>query len=531
MMAVLGALKMRQYYDKPFGLGWSGWLIFAAVNMGLAFSVKYIAFYSCSLCVAILLKDYWSRRLANKSVTNWQLALEFITEAVTLALIPLAIYVGVFYVHLSILTKAGHHDSLMTSAFQASLEGGLSSIVRGQPSAVAHGSQITLRHTHGRTCWMHSHEHVYPIRYSDGRGSSHQQQVSCYGYKDVNNWWIVKRPDREDLAVHEPVDVIKDGDVIQLVHGMTHRALNSHDVAAPMSPHNQEVTCYIDYNISMSAENLWRVEVINKEQNPDGVWHSIGSQIRLVHQNSNQALKYSGRVYPEWGFHQNEVVCDKVHNQLDTIWNVEEHRYTKDDDDKKSIEKELFSAELIPEAPTDLSFMEKFLELQIKMLITNQENVQNHNYASDPTEWPFMTRGIAYFISKTSNAQVHLLGNIAVWYTCSWAVLAYLAIFVFYLLRRRRQCYDISEGKCLISPKKYFSFLMLLQNLGKDSWSLAKSFLVAIFSTTFHSFSTTERCSCITTFLPTCTRFCSRLLSSPILKKLCLPNMSKSSST
>lgn len=37
----------------------------------------------------------------------------------------------------------------------------------------------------------------------------------------------------------DPVDVIKHGDVIQLVHGMTSRALNTHDVAAPMSPHNQ----------------------------------------------------------------------------------------------------------------------------------------------------------------------------------------------------------------------------------------------------------------------------------------------------
>ena len=26
------------------------------------------------------------------------------------------------------------------------------------------------------------------LRYSDGRGSSHQQQVSCYTYKNVNNW-------------------------------------------------------------------------------------------------------------------------------------------------------------------------------------------------------------------------------------------------------------------------------------------------------------------------------------------------------
>ena len=63
--------------------------------------------------------------------------------------------------------------------------------------------------------------------------------INC---QDVNNWWIVKRPDREDLAVHEPLDVIRNGDVIQLVHGMTHRALNSHDVAAPMTPHCQ-VNC------------------------------------------------------------------------------------------------------------------------------------------------------------------------------------------------------------------------------------------------------------------------------------------------
>ena len=143
--------------------------------------------------------------------------------------------------------------------------------------------------------------------------------------------------------------------------------------------------------------------------------------------------------------------------------------------------------------------MEKFLELQIKMLITNQENVQNHNYASDPSEWPFLTRGIAYYISKKSNvsrdfilylldvfmkcryililhivliwyyvnywrnkthsttslvpisiffqAQVHLLGNVVIWYTSSLGVLFYSTLLGFYLLRRRRLCFDISEGE------------------------------------------------------------------------------------
>lgn len=56
---------------------------------------------------------------------------------------------------------------------------------------------------------------------------------------------------------------------------------------------------------------------------------SIGSQVKLIHVSTGQALKFSGKVYPEWGFYQNEIVCDKNHNQLDTIWNVEEHRYTK----------------------------------------------------------------------------------------------------------------------------------------------------------------------------------------------------------
>lgn len=37
---------------------------------------------------------------------------------------------------------------------------------------------------------------TYSRRYENGRGSSHQQQVTCYPFNDVNNWWIVKDPGR-----------------------------------------------------------------------------------------------------------------------------------------------------------------------------------------------------------------------------------------------------------------------------------------------------------------------------------------------
>lgn len=113
-----------------------------------------------------------------------------------------------------------------------------------------------FRHTHGRTCWLHSHAHVYPVRYTDGRGSSHQQQVTCYSFKDVNNWWLVKRPDQVSLAVSRPPDAIRHGDVVQLLHGITSRALNSHDVAAPVSPQSQVQI--------PSAENHSLISILNK---------------------------------------------------------------------------------------------------------------------------------------------------------------------------------------------------------------------------------------------------------------------------
>ena len=48
-----------------------------------------------------------------------------------------------------------------------------------------------------------------------------------------------------------------------------------------------------------------------------------------MHVHTNTALKFSGRQLPDWGFRQHEVVTDKELNQEDTVWNVEEHRYTR----------------------------------------------------------------------------------------------------------------------------------------------------------------------------------------------------------
>jgi dolichyl-phosphate-mannose--protein O-mannosyl transferase len=53
-----------------------------------------------------------------------------------IAAIPTVLYLALFSLHFSLLTKAGTHDALMTSQFQASLEGGLGSIIRSLTDGV-----------------------------------------------------------------------------------------------------------------------------------------------------------------------------------------------------------------------------------------------------------------------------------------------------------------------------------------------------------------------------------------------------------
>lgn len=41
---------------------------------------------------------------------------------------------------------------------------------------------------------------------------------------------------------------------------------------------------------------------------------------------------------------------------------------------------------------------------------------------------------------------MHLLGNIVIWYSATFSIILYSGLLIFYLLRRRRECYDIPEA-------------------------------------------------------------------------------------
>ncbi|KAM9641574.1 protein O-mannosyl-transferase 1 isoform 2-T2 [Trichechus inunguis] len=445
LLSVLSYLKFSNLQKhSPFSLSWWFWLMLTGVACSCAVGVKYMGVFTYLLVLSVAAVHAW-HLIGDQTLSNVCVFCHLLARTVAFLVIPILMYLLFFYIHLILLYRSGPHDQIMSSAFQASLDGGLARITRGQPLEVAYGSQVTLRSVFGKPmpCWLHSHQNTYPMIYENGRGSSHQQQVTCYPFKDVNNWWIVKDPGRHQLVVNNPPRPVRHGDIVQLVHGMTTRLLNTHDVAAPLSPHSQEVSCYIDYNISMPAQNLWRLEIVNRESDTD-IWKTIMSEVRFVHVNTSAILKLSGAHLPDWGFRQLEVVGEKLsrgfHESM--VWNVEEHRYGKSQEQKER-ELELHSPTQA-DVSRNLSFMARFSELQWRMLMLRTDDSE-HKYSSTPLEWVTLDTNIAYWLHPRTSAQIHLLGNIMIWASASLAMVAYALLFFWYLLRRRRSICDLPE--------------------------------------------------------------------------------------
>uniref|UniRef100_A0A8C4XZ61 dolichyl-phosphate-mannose--protein mannosyltransferase n=1 Tax=Gopherus evgoodei TaxID=1825980 RepID=A0A8C4XZ61_9SAUR len=413
LLAILSYLKFYNLQKcSPFTAGWWFWLLLTGVACSCAVGVKYMGLFTYMLLLAIAGGHSW-HLIGDQTLSNVSVLCHLLARGLALVVVPVAMYLSFFYVHLTVLYRSGPHDQIMTSAFQASLEGGLARITQGQPLEVAYGSQITLRNVLGKPvpCWLHSHKNTYPIR--------------------------------QQLVVSNPPRPVRHGHIVQLVHGITTRYLNTHDVAAPLSPHSQEISCYIDYNISMPAQNLWRVEIVNRESDTD-VWKTILSEVRFVHVNTSAVLKLSGASLPEWGYRQLEIIGEKLskgHHQS-MLWNVEEHRYGKSQEQKER-EVELHSPTQA-DISKNLSFMARFTELQWKILTLKNEDTE-HKYSSSPLDWITMDTNIAYWFHPISGAQIHLIGNILTWASANVATLVYVCLFLWYLLRRRRKICDIPE--------------------------------------------------------------------------------------
>lgn len=153
----------------------------------------------------------------------------------------------------------------------------------------------------------------------------------CLLIPQENNEWIVSPLLHErKYDPEQPLKFLQHGMNIRLVHAQTMRNLHSHDVVAPVSKLNNEISGYGNETID-DSNSYWTVEVVDdmlrgKKENFERV-HALSTRIRLRHTNSGCYMRAANAVLPQWGFKQVEVSCDKQNNPRDehTYWNIEGH--------------------------------------------------------------------------------------------------------------------------------------------------------------------------------------------------------------
>ena len=234
-------------------------------------------------------------------------------------IIPTIVYMLSFALHFSILENSGPGDAQMSSLFQANLRG--TEVGKDSPLEIAYGSRATIKNMGYGGGLLHSHVQTYP------EGSS-QQQITCYHHKDANNeWWFYPNRDQPDYDAEAPPKFVADGDVIRLIHSQTGRNLHSHEVPAPVTKADREVSCYGNTTVG-DAKDHWTMEVVKDVASNDrSKVRTLTTSFRLKHTLLGCYLRAGNVNLPQWGFKQIEVTCDKVNNPRDvyTHWNVEAH--------------------------------------------------------------------------------------------------------------------------------------------------------------------------------------------------------------
>ncbi|OLY85455.1 Dolichyl-phosphate-mannose-protein mannosyltransferase 1 [Smittium mucronatum] len=417
------ALFLREN-DAPFSKKWWIYLLLTGFNLGNALSSKWVGLFLVATIGVWTLKDLWTfvtdYRVSLKTVRN-----HFLARAVGLIVVPLSVYVFWFYIHYVLLYKSGSGNSFMSPEFQTTI--GNMDIV-STPRDIYYGSKIRVRHDASNSGFLHSHASKYET-------GSKQQQVTLYGHRDDNNYWVIERtlkylkkhPNSTEEA--GPIKV-KDGDEIRLLHVNTKRHLHSHDVRAPVTNKDyvNEVSGYGADNFAGDDNDDWIVRIMSGDSSVPGSdkdLMSIHSRFRLIHKNQRCAL-FSNRVkLPKWAFEQVEVVCMKHAKYPKSLWRIESSSHPLVDSSKA-----VKASYKIP------GFFEKFIESHQVMFRVNNGLVSSHFYDSRPQDWPYLRRGIGYW--SESPLSVYLFGNPIIWWLSSISVIVFVLVQLVFVLRDKR---------------------------------------------------------------------------------------------
>lgn len=84
--------------------------VLSAIFFTCAVCVKYAAFYTCLLAIFIGCRHFWQMLGRSGSDSHCPIGIELLFRMLTFSVVPLIVYLTIFWIHLRILNRAGPHD-------------------------------------------------------------------------------------------------------------------------------------------------------------------------------------------------------------------------------------------------------------------------------------------------------------------------------------------------------------------------------------------------------------------------------------
>jgi dolichyl-phosphate-mannose-protein mannosyltransferase len=168
------------------------WLTLAAIAGGAALSTKWTGATALGLVGLMWLVDVGYRRMK-----LWRA----LGSLAILALVPLSIYVGVFWVHFQLLPQSGDGDAYMTPNFQATLTGStyfnpsvhmsfMDKFIELNKEMFTANQTLTATHPYGSR-WYTWPLELRPIYYWEGQTQGDGRQGNIYLLGNPAVWWGV----------------------------------------------------------------------------------------------------------------------------------------------------------------------------------------------------------------------------------------------------------------------------------------------------------------------------------------------------
>ncbi|CAN3371894.1 hypothetical protein DIURU_004628 [Diutina rugosa] len=427
---------------QPWSVKWWFWLYATGISLSLVISTKYVGVFTYAAIGVGIAYELWILLDADRGLSMVQFTYHFAARAWALIIVPFCLYLFWFYLHFAILTKSGPGNNFMSSEFKETLEESELDVIA---KSLQYGDTITIKHQ-DTGAFLHSHDFVYPLRYEDGRVSSHTQQVTAVkpgqhftgdAADDENNLWIVEAPQGDKEG-----DGVFTQDQFRLRHVGTGGYMLTHDVASPLLSTNEEFTVGFNDDVAVGGrlynDTLFRFRFGGKDHKARKQIKTKTSQIKVMHVATVVAMwTHDDEVLPqEWGFGHQEVSGNKKVAESNNLWTIDEIVGMSEDDPRNVHE---------PRPVKHIPFLKKWWELQGLMFRHNNQLSSEHPYASQPDAWPLALSGVSFWNDNENKRQIFFVGNIIGF----WVQTALLAVFVGLvfadLVTRRRHVFILTN--------------------------------------------------------------------------------------